>query len=70
MAEPKKQVEQPKKPPKKREKFGDKKIVAVRSPRAGDQGYELNCVESQVTLIFEDGSEQVVKASDQYEPED
>ena len=58
-------------PPKMKEKttWNDKKIVAKRPARAGDQGYELSCVESQVTIILEDGSEQVVKASELLEPE-
>ena len=64
-----KSAQAPKKPPKKRDKWGDKKIVASRAARAGDQGYELSSAEGQVTLILEDGSEQVVKESQQYEPE-
>ena len=58
----------PKKPPKKREKWDGKKIVATRAARAGDHGYELSSAEGQVALILEDGSEQVVKESQQYEP--
>ena len=54
---------------KKKEKIGDKKIVATRAARAGDQGYELSCVEGQVTVILEDGSEQVLKESQLLEPE-
>lgn len=53
---------------KKREKIGDKKIVATRPARQGDAGYELSCVEGQVTVILEDGSEQVVKNSELLEP--
>ena len=63
------QAQAPKKPPKKREKLGDKKIVATRASRAGDQGYELSSAEGQVTVILEDGSEQVLKESALYEPE-
>jgi len=59
----------PAKPKKLRTTFGDKKIVATRSSRQGDDGYQLSTVDTQVTLIFEDGSERVVKDSDLYEPQ-
>lgn len=53
---------------KKREKVGDKKIVATRPARNGDAGYQLSCLEGQVTVILEDGSEQVLKDSEMLEP--
>jgi hypothetical protein len=57
------------KPQKLRTTFGDKKIVARRSARQGDDGYQLSTVDDQVTIIFEDGSEKVIKSGDLYEPE-
>jgi Glycine cleavage system T protein (aminomethyltransferase) len=57
------------KPKKLRTTFGDKKIVATRSSRNGDDGYELSTPYDQVTMIFEDGSEKVVKSDDLYEPQ-
>jgi len=61
---------QPQEKPKKlRTTFADKKIVATRSSRQGDDGYELSTIYDQVTLIFEDGSEKVVKSDDLYEPQ-
>lgn len=44
--------------------YGGKKIVARRSSRAGDDGYQLSTAYEQVTIIFDDGSEKVVKSSD------
>lgn len=57
------------KPQKLRTTFQDKKIVATRSSRQGDNGYKLSTLDDQVTMIFEDGSELVVKSSDLYEPQ-
>jgi len=62
-------AEAPAKPRKLRTTFADKKIVATRSSRQGDDGYELSTIYDQVTLIFEDGSEKVVKSDDLYEPQ-
>lgn len=62
-------AEAPPKPQKLRTTFADKKIVARRSSRQGDDGYELSTIHDQVTIIFEDGSEKVIKSSDLYEPE-
>jgi len=44
--------------------FQGKKIVARRSSRQGDDGYQLNTLDDQVTIIMEDGSDKVVKSSD------
>jgi len=44
--------------------YEGKKIVATRPARAGDDGYQLSTVDTQVTIIFEDGTEKVVKPSD------
>jgi len=62
-------AEAPAKPRKLRTTFADKKIVATRSSRQGDDGYQLSTIDDQVTLIFEDGSEKVVKSDDLYEPQ-
>ena len=62
-------VETPAKPKKLRTTFGEKKIVATRASRQGDDGYQLSTPDGQVTMIFEDGSEKVVKSSDLYEPQ-
>jgi hypothetical protein len=63
------EVQAPPKPLKLRTTFNDKKIVATRSSRQGDDGYQLSTIDDQVTMIFEDGSEKVVKSSDLYEPQ-
>jgi len=55
--------------PKLRTTYHDKKIVATRAARQGDDGYQLSTIYDQVTIIFEDGSEKVVKSSDLYEPQ-
>jgi len=44
--------------------YNDKKIVATRSSRAGDDGYQLSTAYEQVTIILEDGSDKVLKRSD------
>ncbi len=44
--------------------YQGKKIVATRPARAGDDGYQLSTIDTQVTIILEDGSEKVVKPSD------
>jgi len=63
-AQPATQAEKPK---KLRTTLGDKKIVATRASRQGDDGYQLSTPDDQVTMIFEDGSDKVVKSSDLYE---
>ena len=57
------------KPLKLRTTYQDKKIVATRAARQGDDGYQLSTIYDQVTMIFEDGSEKVIKSSDLYEPQ-
>jgi len=57
------------KAPKLRTTIGEKKIVANRAARQGDDGYQLNTVYDQVTVIFEDGSEKVINSADMYEPQ-
>ena len=49
---------------KQLETYQDKKIVARRPSRQGDDGYQLSTLDDQVTIILEDGSEKVVKSSD------
>jgi hypothetical protein len=67
--EPEYQSPQPQpKPRKLRTVYQDKKIVATRSARQGDDGYQLSTIDDQVTIIFEDGSEKVIKSDDLYEP--
>jgi len=44
--------------------YGDRLVVAVRPSRAGDDGYQLSTPDAQVTAIFEDGSDKVVKPED------
>jgi hypothetical protein len=55
------------KPKKLRTTIGDKKIVATRTSRQGDDGYQLSTPDDQVTVIFEDGSDKVVKSDALYE---
>ena len=58
---------QAQKPKKLRTTIGDKKIVATRASRQGDDGYQLSTPDDQVTVIFEDGSDKVVKSDALYE---
>jgi hypothetical protein len=62
--------QQPKQEPPRKPltEFGGKKIVARRSSRQGDDGYQLNTLDEQVTIILDDGSDKVVKSSDLFEP--
>ena len=40
--------------------YQEKKIVSSRPSREGDDGYQLNTVCDQVTVILEDGTEKVI----------
>jgi hypothetical protein len=62
------QTQRPAKPLKRRTELLGKKIVATRPSREGDDGYQLSTVDDQVTVIFEDGGDRVVRSSDLFEP--
>ena len=49
---------------KQQQKYQDKLVIASRPARQGDDGYQLNSLESQVNITLEDGTEKVVKVSE------